>query len=65
VDNRLNFPFEFGSQRDYIAPIALGDQSLLEKGSIFGIANHALQLSHQAVMSDAHIAADIPQFYGS
>ncbi len=58
VDDGFDAPLELSPQRDHVAPIALGDDGLLQVLAAVGVAHQALELGHQAVVGHAQVAAD-------
>ena len=61
VDQAGDAPFEVRLDRDDVAPAALRDDRFLQIGRRIAVADDALQLLHQPVVYDAHVAADIGQ----
>ena len=52
---------EVGLERDHVAPIALGDDRLLQVGAVLRIGDDALELLQQAVVGQPQVAPDVGQ----
>ncbi len=65
MDNGRNSALELGAQGEHIASITLSNQVVLQKGSDIRVVDHPLKFGKQAVMDNAHLGADVCQFWGS
>jgi len=61
VDDARNAALELRLERDHVAPVALGDQRLLQVGRVVGVVHDVAQLGLQPVEGDPHFAADARQ----
>ena len=64
VDDGLDLSLELGAQRDDIAPVALGDERILQHRHGLAVGDVLLQAAHQPFVGDAHVAAQAGQFDG-
>ena len=58
MDDGFDAAFELGAQRDDVAPVALGDDALLQHGRGARVVDHALQAGHQALVRNFDLAPD-------